>query len=765
MDDPLAPAPSTLTAPPGLPAPPQTPLIDQTWQYRDPSGQIQGPFAASMMHDWYRQTFFTPDLRVKRTSEREFETLENLIRRSGDAESPFLTAPLQPVATLPPPSTAAAGQQWPSASIDQFANNANGGSQRAFGAGGGSFYEPFGASTIDAQQQAQQQQQQQQFGFGAVPVQQSRQASSQGVDPWGAPLPAATPAWNDQPNAGLFNAGGGAYGQPQFAQPQQQPLDSPYQQHAQSPVDIFRQLAQQQQQQQQQQQPQPQQQQQYFDPSQLGGANDWRTTPQLQHAQQPQPQQQQQQQQWSSLLPSRLENLNLNVGSPAMSPIGPPATASAHQSPAISFASAQPQQQQQQPIASPWGAVAPVEVAPIAPAAPAEPEVKQEEKVNNLPPSIAAPKEFTSIAQTSATDKVVKEAQAAKLEKEKEVAAAAAASKKEEAPSTPSKSTKPGPSPSTAVDSPLVVPAPAPSSSPAPKPSSTAPWSAPVASSSPSSTPSGPSLREIQEAEAREADKRKAAARIQVAQANIQAAQRIAAQEAAEQLPATAMWGAGAEITAKAVPAPWSKPAAKPVGKTLKEIQEEEERRKKAMATASAQAAQAGPVQVQKGYASSVASAAKTVAGAPWTTVAVKPAAVATAAAPARPIIPGLNLPSATASRTLPSKPTPAPIVRATPAPVAVPAAVAAPPTVSSSSIIRSVAVNGRPASAGRSNGQQYDAENPPPPSEEFMKWCKDALKGLTVPSEFLLPLSLAFAEGVRTNDQGRIADSSPSLV
>lgn len=128
--------------------------------------------------------------------------------------------------------------------------------------------------------------------------------------------------------------------------------------------------------------------------------------------------------------------------------------------------------------------------------------------------------------------------------------------------------------------------------------------------------------------------------------------------------------------------------------------------------------------------------------GPSWTTVAVKPAAVPSSAPTARPLIPGLGVPSSASSTTTRSASLPVKPVAPTPAPVVAAVRPAAPvATASASSIIRSVAVNG--VSSTRANGQQYDAENPPPPSGEFLKWCKDALQGLTVPSSessFVLP-------------------------
>jgi PERQ amino acid-rich with GYF domain-containing protein len=69
------------------------------WVYRDPSGVIQGPFNGLEMHEWYRAGFFTPDLAVKRQEDTEFEQLGNLVRKIGNTREPFL---------VPLPGTSAA---------------------------------------------------------------------------------------------------------------------------------------------------------------------------------------------------------------------------------------------------------------------------------------------------------------------------------------------------------------------------------------------------------------------------------------------------------------------------------------------------------------------------------------------------------------------------------------------------------------------------------------------------------------------------------
>ncbi|KND91550.1 GYF domain-containing protein mpd2, partial [Tolypocladium ophioglossoides CBS 100239] len=60
------------------------------WVYLDPQVQVQGPFTGLEMNDWYKANFFTPDLRVKKVEDPEFEPLGQLIRRIGNSREPFL---------------------------------------------------------------------------------------------------------------------------------------------------------------------------------------------------------------------------------------------------------------------------------------------------------------------------------------------------------------------------------------------------------------------------------------------------------------------------------------------------------------------------------------------------------------------------------------------------------------------------------------------------------------------------------------------------
>ncbi|PQE20524.1 GYF domain-containing protein [Rutstroemia sp. NJR-2017a BBW] len=83
------------------------------WVYLDSQGQAQGPWSGLEMHDWYKASFFTADLSVKKLEDAEFEPLGQLIRRIGNSREPFLVPqigiPHGSPATQPgPPFTSAA---------------------------------------------------------------------------------------------------------------------------------------------------------------------------------------------------------------------------------------------------------------------------------------------------------------------------------------------------------------------------------------------------------------------------------------------------------------------------------------------------------------------------------------------------------------------------------------------------------------------------------------------------------------------------------
>ncbi|WOO84946.1 GYF domain-containing protein mpd2 [Vanrija pseudolonga] len=145
----------------------------------------------------------------------------------------------------------------------------------------------------------------------------------------------------------------------------------------------------------------------------------------------------------------------------------------------------------------------------------------------------------------------------------------------------------------------------------------------------------GPSLREIQEAEARQADKRKQA--LADARAASSSPAPIVPSANDDHFPASLSWGlpqqgsktAPAPVQPAASPAPAWGGASDGPKKTLKQIQEEEEKRsaKLAAQTRAAQAAVSGPSVAKRGYAdlaansAASAAAAQAAAAAGWTTV------------------------------------------------------------------------------------------------------------------------------------------------
>ena len=232
----------------------------------------------------------------------------------------------------------------------------------------------------------------------------------------------------------------------------------------------------------------------------------------------------------------------------------------------------------------------------------------------------------------------------------------------------------------------------------------------------------GPSLRQIQEAEAKQAEARRAAR----AAAALQA-QQIAALtgSSTEDLPSSMAWGLPSSGSGKAstsaaqspsVTAPpaavWGSGDAAPK-KTLKQIQEEEEKRKKALhakavaaAAASAPTSNGAPAVAKRGYADLAAAPAATpVPG--WSTVGAGGKAIPGAAPKT-----GTTAPSAA--------------IRATSS--AIPA--------------------GRPTSAAgvaRTTASSASLDDTYTPSLEFIKWAKNALTGLRTPIEDFLQICLSF--------------------
>ncbi|MCJ1245766.1 hypothetical protein MMC30_002970 [Trapelia coarctata] len=77
----------------GMPATQQRQMVmpdRMRWIYRDPQGNTQGPWSGLEMHDWYKAGFFSPELQVKKLEDADYEPLAQLIRRIGNSREPFL---------------------------------------------------------------------------------------------------------------------------------------------------------------------------------------------------------------------------------------------------------------------------------------------------------------------------------------------------------------------------------------------------------------------------------------------------------------------------------------------------------------------------------------------------------------------------------------------------------------------------------------------------------------------------------------------------
>ncbi|KAF2668573.1 hypothetical protein BT63DRAFT_440721 [Microthyrium microscopicum] len=87
------------------------------WVYKDPDGVTRGHYSGLEMHDWYKAGYFTPELLIRKLEDREFEPLAQLIRRIGNSREPFLVpqigVPHEPVNARGMPLGGAGGGQPP----------------------------------------------------------------------------------------------------------------------------------------------------------------------------------------------------------------------------------------------------------------------------------------------------------------------------------------------------------------------------------------------------------------------------------------------------------------------------------------------------------------------------------------------------------------------------------------------------------------------------------------------------------------------------
>jgi GYF domain len=100
------------------PAPPQTTRVmimadKLKWVYKDPHGNVQGPFTGLEMHEWYRGGYFHATLEVKREDDPHFEQLQMLVKRIGNQREPFLVPlPSKTQTQLIPPRSTTTLSGW-----------------------------------------------------------------------------------------------------------------------------------------------------------------------------------------------------------------------------------------------------------------------------------------------------------------------------------------------------------------------------------------------------------------------------------------------------------------------------------------------------------------------------------------------------------------------------------------------------------------------------------------------------------------------------
>lgn len=684
---------------PSLPPHPTTEPADRIfWQYRDPQGQLQGPFSVIQMQEWYGQGFFSDTLLVKRVESTDYETLGALIIRLHDVHLPFFSAPLIHHSYVAPPGMQAPGlghppyhrmaspvtwqqQQQQSSPIPEQAQQLQPPEQHrnaSFSAGNAVF---------DLFSKAQQPQSHSPEAIVSPlpPVQQpaeplkAPQAVSAPVhDPWADMTPAAATK-----GASIPRGSSALGGEPVEVEGALFRQSAPGQHLSSVPANAVRNDSL---------------------PAPIG------RTPSMSV---PKTAASQPAQQVSS--PVKKDSAQPPVIEPAVSQTAKPSDVQAakkEQSPVTESSLA----------AAPKSAVSKVNQAKsVSPAIIHKAALSvTPASVNTEAKSAQAPKPLQTGSKGDGVSVVSQES----FDKQKK--GPAASSNASELPLAP------------AVSPPLGTPTTAARKA--------APWAKSLDDKSGNAEPglskstSGMSLLEIQakeqkEAEARRAQEKKALAAQRAAEEAALAEKR--AREAAEGLPMTARWGDSAVSSPSAsapITAPWAKiapasgAASKGTKKTLKEIQEEEEARRLAAQQAQAQ-------KVSKAYANTIAHAAAPSADSPWQTVGASKAATSSPAPTAAVRPPGMNGPSSVPAHARPvmqqgysmasklSGQAPKP---ATP--------VAAPATVRT----LSAAASNSPAAAvaAASSSASKDDEPAFPASSDLLKWCKDALKGLEIPGE-----------------------------
>jgi PERQ amino acid-rich with GYF domain-containing protein len=640
------------------------------------------------MHDWFSLSYFSDDLPVKRQPETGFHTLAQLKEATGNAIRPFLSAirPRQPPPNLPMPNILPPHMMPIGDSFRNLAIHNNGfPSDPRMNPGQPGILPPFAQQPFRNDAPFSPNHYGPQQGFLPNPIQSPGYLGNPGQT-WGGM----------QPGAGnRFNAIGG-FGAP--AGPGMGQLPGPFQQGAFSPAiggPIGRAPD-------------------FFSPSIGAGApgsipaSPWAQQQQPQLHQMYPPQQQQQQQQQQPQQPQQQQPQQHDQYQPQQQM---DQQWQQHQ-----------QQHQQQQSEAPGQQAQPSyfpQVEEQQAQAPSEPQFEEEQPAfENASQETAEPKVPAEEA-SEAADTIEEPAPAAppvsawgavpasrrsSLAAEQTPASPATTKASAPASTKPASSRKPS-----IAEAPVLAPVVATPerSSNTPKP---APWA--VKDDKEVKTPSGPSLREIQEAEAKAAEARNKA----IAELRANNAVSSPAPSSNEDMITSMSWGLptqnskAPQVSSPSVNSPsapaWGAGDSAGPKKTMKQIQEEEEKRRAKLAQAKAQAqaqvTSANPgasasANTKRGYADLAATSAPS-SGSGWQTVGAK--AVPGSAAPAPAVRPAAPAKSAVVAPPKPAAPAPA---------------------------VRTVKANG---------GSSDDST----PSVEFVRWAKQSLNGLNVNSELNLP-------------------------
>ena len=655
------------------PPPPfrQLPPEQIFWQYRDPSGQLQGPFSAIQMQDWYLQGFFSETLLVKRVEAADFETLGALVIRIGDPSKPFLSNPAPRLFGPPGMIGSAFGQASIAAQSPVAQRAVSPATWRSHAHGSqptsreGSFssaslpsafpQDPFGQhhqiSSDTSIAQAPQQ---------AHHVEQARAP----LDPWADMAPISQPV-----QRGSSALGGSEVVTPLDTHPHRRALAA--QQAAIGPISPI--VAH------QTRQPDSL-------PSPIGrafaGSALKETVPMQQEAQPP-------------VVSSRSEKV---ISEAKQELVDDKPTAAVTDKKKASAAPVTENLAKSVTMADKPKQTAVAQPKPAEPTANGQPAGLKQGKI-----STTTQEAFQKQKKGEATSTAKAEISFSSLVNDPSPAASPSASAPKAAPWAKGNEEE-----SKAITTPTLTP-------------------------SSSMSLREIQAKEQKEAELRKAaEKRATAARIAAEEAA--SAERLA-REAAESLPATSKWGDVASPAATSSPAasPWAKPAAPAttattrsgtVKRTLKEIQEEEAKQKKeAAAQAQARAkAYASSVGASNGVSTPASAAAN--AGGAWTTVgsgSKPPVSVAPAVKPAP-----------TAVKTVSAAPAPSMASRLAGSSLSsVPTKTASPAPSASSIKIVPATTNGRSATPVPSSKPD---DTIAPASTELLKWCREALKGLEIP-------------------------------